>query len=409
MLELLLCSMLTILPTTSTGAMRRASGSGGRSTSSPSGSSCAGASSPASCSPSRSSPSSSTTIPRRRTSPPSTEPCPSCRRATAASPSCSSAARRGWSAASRSSASTAPSRRPRSRRRADRSRRSTPPSSSRAPTSPPPTRRSSRPRPPCSRPSTNSKPSRSSNRRNADIVARREIERLENVVAGRRGAVEAANAARQAVQTKLTSLLPAQKASAEAALAQAQVELDKTVIRAGVTGRVEQFALQVGDIVNPFARPAGVPHPRIVAALALRRLRPDRGAGAEARDGGRGKLRLQAVDRHPDGRHRGAGLHRQRPVPRRRAAHRRAERAAPRHRPRAPRAALRGGPRRRGARLELRGQRLFEQPRGDRIGQALHRQGHRAAVVDAVGLVHAMLLRIQVLLLPIQTLVFAGH
>ena len=30
-------------------------------------------------------------------------------------------------------------------------------------------------------------------------------------------------------------------------------------------------------------------------------------------------------------------------------------------------------------------------------------------VVDAVGLVHAMLLRIQALLLPIQTLVFGGH
>jgi multidrug resistance efflux pump len=101
------------------------------------------------------------------------------------------------------------------------------------------------------------------NRRGADIVARREIERLENVVAGRRGAVDAVTASRQAVQTKLTSLLPAQKASAEAALAQAQVDLDKTVIRAGVTGRVEQFALQVGDIVNPFARPAGVLIPEV--------------------------------------------------------------------------------------------------------------------------------------------------
>ena len=29
--------------------------------------------------------------------------------------------------------------------------------------------------------------------------------------------------------------------------------------------------------------------------------------------------------------------------------------------------------------------------------------------VDAVGLVHALLLRIQALILPIQTLVFAGH
>ncbi|MDB5378680.1 MAG: secretion protein HlyD, partial [Rubritepida sp.] len=41
-------------------------------------------------------------------------------------------------------------------------------------------------------------------------------------------------------------------------LAQAQAELDKTVIRAGVSGRVEQFLLQVGDVVNPLLRPAGV-------------------------------------------------------------------------------------------------------------------------------------------------------
>ena len=46
--------------------------------------------------------------------------------------------------------------------------------------------------------------------------------------------------------------------SAEAALAQAEVDLAKTVVRAGVSGRVEQFTLRVGDIVNPFMRPAGV-------------------------------------------------------------------------------------------------------------------------------------------------------
>ena len=96
------------------------------------------------------------------------------------------------------------------------------------------------------------------NRRNADIVARREIERLQNVVNGRQAAIDEASAAKQALEAKLSTLLPAQKASAEAALAEAQVELDKTIIRAGVTGRVEQFALQVGDIVNPVLRPAGI-------------------------------------------------------------------------------------------------------------------------------------------------------
>ena len=34
--------------------------------------------------------------------------------------------------------------------------------------------------------------------------------------------------------------------------------MSKTVIRAGVSGRVEQFTLRVGDVVNPLMRPAGV-------------------------------------------------------------------------------------------------------------------------------------------------------
>jgi multidrug resistance efflux pump len=107
------------------------------------------------------------------------------------------------------------------------------------------------------------------NRRNADIVARREIERLQVAVDGRQAGIDVATATRKAVESKLITLLPAQKASAEAALAQAQVDLDKTIIRAGVTGRVEQFALQVGDIVNPFARAAGVLIPEAAGRTVL--------------------------------------------------------------------------------------------------------------------------------------------
>jgi multidrug resistance efflux pump len=95
-------------------------------------------------------------------------------------------------------------------------------------------------------------------RRNADVVARREIEKLEVAVDQRQGAVNSASATKESAETRLTMLLPAQKASAEAALAQADVELEKTIIRAGVSGRVEQFALRPGDIVNPMLRSAGV-------------------------------------------------------------------------------------------------------------------------------------------------------
>ena len=99
-------------------------------------------------------------------------------------------------------------------------------------------------------------------RRNADVVATREIERLENMVEGRKGGVVGAEAARQAAETRLSTLLPAQRATAIATLKQAQVDLDKTVVYAGVSGRVEQFILQVGDIVNPLIRAAGVLIPR---------------------------------------------------------------------------------------------------------------------------------------------------
>ncbi|HWV83008.1 MAG TPA: biotin/lipoyl-binding protein [Hyphomicrobiaceae bacterium] len=95
-------------------------------------------------------------------------------------------------------------------------------------------------------------------RRNADVVAAREIERLRKLVETRNGDVVAATAARQAAQTRLSTLLPAEKATAEAAREQAQVELSKTVVYAGVSGRIEQFVLRVGDVVNPLMRPAGI-------------------------------------------------------------------------------------------------------------------------------------------------------
>ena len=95
-------------------------------------------------------------------------------------------------------------------------------------------------------------------RRSPGNVPFREIERLEVRAQGQRGAIAAAEAAKKGADRRVSDLLPAQKASAQAALEQSEVELQKTVIRAGVDGRVEQFALRVGDIVNPLMRPAGV-------------------------------------------------------------------------------------------------------------------------------------------------------
>jgi multidrug resistance efflux pump len=96
--------------------------------------------------------------------------------------------------------------------------------------------------------------------RNADVVAAREIEKLQTLVATRQGAVDAAAAAKQSAETRISSVLPAQKASAQAGLAAAKVELEKMTIRAGVNGRVDQFVLRVGDIIQPapFTRAAGI-------------------------------------------------------------------------------------------------------------------------------------------------------
>ena len=52
------------------------------------------------------------------------------------------------------------------------------------------------------------------------------------LLAGRQGALDAATASKQSASTRVTALLLAEKASAEATRAEAQVDLDKTTIRA---------------------------------------------------------------------------------------------------------------------------------------------------------------------------------
>jgi multidrug resistance efflux pump len=105
-------------------------------------------------------------------------------------------------------------------------------------------------------------------RRRADVSVR-EVERLQITADSRKGALDAAMANKRTIETKLSTLLPARKASAEAALKQAQVELDKTLVRAGVAGTVQQFTLRPGDIVNTMIRPAGILVPQEAGRVAL--------------------------------------------------------------------------------------------------------------------------------------------
>jgi multidrug resistance efflux pump len=246
-------------------------------------------------------------------------------------------------------------------------------------------------------------------RRNAGIVAAREIEKLEVLVEGRSHAVAAATAAKEGAELRFTTLVPAQKASAEAALAQAQVDLEKTVVRAGVSGRVEQFALRVGDVVNPLMRPAGV-------------LIPDRGGKSLAAGFGQIEAQILKVgmtaevacvskpwtvipmvvtdvqDYIPAGQFRGGE-----------------QLIDPQQVTRPGTLLAHLEPLYKGglddvtpgssciANAYTNNHDLIVSPETSRIrGLALH-------AVDALAIVHAMLLRIQALVLPFQTLVFSGH
>ena len=79
----------------------------------------------------------------------------------------------------------------------------------------------------------------------------------------------AALANKESIVSQIEFQLPAEKASAEAALKQAQVELAKTTVYAGVDGWVEQFILRPGDVVNPLLRPAGILVPADAGRVAI--------------------------------------------------------------------------------------------------------------------------------------------
>ncbi|TNB47384.1 HlyD family secretion protein [Martelella lutilitoris] len=98
--------------------------------------------------------------------------------------------------------------------------------------------------------------------RNADAVAQRVIDALQSSVSEKQSALDVALANRRAVEARIETLLPTQKAGAEAALQEAEVALDQRSVRAGIAGNIQQFQLRPGDVVNPFVRPAGILVPR---------------------------------------------------------------------------------------------------------------------------------------------------
>jgi multidrug resistance efflux pump len=107
-------------------------------------------------------------------------------------------------------------------------------------------------------------------RKSPGAIAEADVARMRVQVATAQGGLDAALASREAIRSEIEFQLPAEKASAEAALREAQVALEKTLVVAGTNGIVQQFALRPGDVVNPMLKPAGilVPERMITGLLA---------------------------------------------------------------------------------------------------------------------------------------------
>ena len=106
-------------------------------------------------------------------------------------------------------------------------------------------------------------------RRNPDTVPQRQIEQLQVAVDARQGGLDEAHANKRSIEKRISSVLPAQRATAQAELEEAEAELAKTTVYADVSGRLEQFTLRPGDIVNPFMRPAGILIPTEAGRIGL--------------------------------------------------------------------------------------------------------------------------------------------
>ncbi|SMP11147.1 HlyD family secretion protein [Shimia sagamensis] len=95
-------------------------------------------------------------------------------------------------------------------------------------------------------------------RRNDSVVSDQELQRLTSAVIQAEGVYDGSQAVLRGIEARVAEILPAQKASAEAMLAEALTEIRLSTVTAEVDGAVTQFLLKPGDLVNPILRPAGI-------------------------------------------------------------------------------------------------------------------------------------------------------
>jgi multidrug resistance efflux pump len=94
--------------------------------------------------------------------------------------------------------------------------------------------------------------------RNPNAIPERQVEQAQVAVQAREAALKAAEATRDVMKAQLEIELPAQVETATTELEQTQVALDRTTVIALTDGTIQQFALRPGDVVNPMLRPAGI-------------------------------------------------------------------------------------------------------------------------------------------------------
>lgn len=94
--------------------------------------------------------------------------------------------------------------------------------------------------------------------RNSNVVTEQSLDALGFQRDSTEGALKAAKANLKIIQTQLDTVLPAERITATANLEEAEAELAKMTVYADIPGTLEQFLLQPGDIVNPMLRPAGI-------------------------------------------------------------------------------------------------------------------------------------------------------
>lgn len=91
-----------------------------------------------------------------------------------------------------------------------------------------------------------------------DLISKQSFEQAKNNVETSLGRLNSNISIRDQMVARVEKILPAKEKHAEDVLEQAIVEFEKTTIYARTSGQIVQLMLRPGDIVNPLLRPAGL-------------------------------------------------------------------------------------------------------------------------------------------------------